>query len=139
FHLPVARLIKATFFKQFIGGESLTDCDTIIKDLKKYHVGAILDYAVEGKKSEKDFLFVTEEIKKTILKAKNNPEIPFTVFKVSGIGSSAILEKVNSKSELSDTEKTAFQNIKSRVNEICKFAYENNVRILMDAEESWIQ
>lgn len=138
-HLPVHSIIKATFFKQFIGGESIDECTTTIQKLYEFKIGSILDYSVEGKKTEKEFTRVTEEIIKTILTAKDNPKIPFAVFKVSGIASKDLLEKASKKTVLTDDETTAFLNLKTRVGEICKTAYENNVRVLIDAEESWIQ
>src|ERR1044072_6394614 len=48
-------LIKATIFKQFVGGETITECDKTIAELGKYNIGTILDYSVEGKESEADF------------------------------------------------------------------------------------
>src|SRR5687768_6503803 len=52
--LPVKGLIKKTIFKQFCGGESITDCEQKMNDLAKFNVGTILDYSVEGKASEAD-------------------------------------------------------------------------------------
>ncbi len=138
-HIPIKQLIKTTLFKQFIGGESLNDCDKTIDKLYEFKIGSILDYSVEGKKTEKEFIRVMEEIIKTILKAKDNPKIPFSVFKVTGIAPQNLLEKVSRKGSLTDDEKTAFQNVKARVDQICKAAYDNHVRILIDAEESWMQ
>jgi len=40
---------------------------------------------------------------------------------------------------LEDEEKNAFQRIKERIDTLCKQASEMNVRIFIDAEESWIQ
>lgn len=138
--LPIKGLIKQTIFEQFCGGESIENCDKRIQSLAKFNIGTILDYSVEGKSIEDDFNRVTKETTQTILKAKENDNIPFAVFKISGLARLELLEKVsNSKMELNKEEKKEFKRVKERINLICKTAYKNNVRLFIDAEESWIQ
>jgi proline dehydrogenase len=138
--LPIQGMIKATIFKQFCGGETIEECTPTINSMWKNHVGTILDYSVEGKESAEDFEATTNEIIATINKAKNNEGIPFAVFKITGIAEFAILEKANtSESDLNETEKTAYDLIVERVNRICKAAYESQVPLFIDAEETWIQ
>ena len=133
-------MIKQTIFEQFCGGESIDKCDRRIQSLAKYNIGTILDYSVEGKSSEDDFNRVTQETIRTILKAKEDDNIPFAVFKTSGLARLELLEKVsNSKIELNKEEKEEFKRVKERINSICKTAHKNNVRLFIDAEESWIQ
>ena len=138
--LPIKELVKRTIFEQFCGGESIETCGQRIKDLAKYQIGTILDYSVEGKSNEEDFNRVTQETIRTILKAKDEKNIPFAVFKTSGLARIELLEKLsNSKEELSKEEKSEYERVKERIKTICSTAYENNVRIFIDAEESWIQ
>lgn len=139
--LPIKLLIKNTIFAQFCGGESIATCQKTIESLAKSKVGTILDYSVEGEDSEKDFEATTEEILRTIDKAaEHKNEIPFSVFKVSGIGSVDLLEKVQEDSaSLTDEEKKAFDRVKNRVDKLCAHAAASDVRIFLDAEESWIQ
>ena len=138
--LPIKELVKRTIFEQFCGGESIETCGQRIKDLAKYQIGTILDYSVEGKSNEEDFNRVTQETIRTILKAKDENNIPFAVFKTSGLARIELLEKLsNSKEELSKEEKSEYERVKERIKTICSTAYENNVRIFIDAEESWIQ
>ncbi len=138
--LPIKGLIKQTIFEQFCGGESIDKCDRRIQSLAKYNIGTILDYSVEGKSSEDDFNRVTQETIRTILKAKEDDNIPFAVFKTSGLARLELLEKVNnSKMELNKEEKEEFKRVKERINSICTTAHKNNVRLFIDAEESWIQ
>ena len=138
--LPIKGLIKQTIFEQFCGGESIENCDKRIQSLAKFNIGTILDYSVEGKSIEDDFNRVTKETIQTILKAKENDNIPFAVFKISGLARLELLEKVsNSKMELNKEEKKEFKRVKERINLICTTAYKNNVRLFIDAEESWIQ
>jgi len=137
--LPIKGIIKSTVFKQFCGGESIEDCAKTIESLNKYGIGTILDYSVEGKEAEEDFEHTTKETIETIAKAQNNPKIPFSVFKVTGLARMDLLNKVNDGKTLSSDETDEFARVKERVNRICKSAYDKNVRIFIDAEESWIQ
>ena len=132
-------LIKSTIFKQFVGGETINDCDKTIAELGKYNIGTILDYSVEGKESEKDFDACLKETIETIHKAKNEKRIPFCVFKVTGLARFALLEKVSAREALTDSEKKEFDRVKQRVHAICKEAHAANQAIFIDAEESWIQ
>jgi proline dehydrogenase len=104
--LPIKGLIKQTIFEQFCGGESIDTCDKRIQTLAKYNIGTILDYSVEGMESEVDFNRVTQETIRTILKAKKDKNIPFAVFKTSGLARIDLLEKVGTMNdELSKEEK----------------------------------
>jgi proline dehydrogenase len=138
-HLPIKGIIKATIFKQFCGGETINECDTTITDLGKFNIGTILDYSVEGKESEKDFDAGATEIIATIAKAKGNKQIPFSVFKVTGLARFDLLEKVSELATLNDVEQSEFARIINRVTAICKAAHDAQVPIFIDAEESWIQ
>ena len=132
-------LIKATIFKQFVGGENIDDCSVTIQQLGKYNIGAILDYSVEGKESEDEFDHCLEETLGTIKKAKNDANIPFCVFKVTGLARFELLRKVSSNEPLTETEKPEWINVKNRVQKICSLAAESHQPIFIDAEESWIQ
>jgi len=132
-------LIKKTIFKQFVGGENITECDKTISELGEYHIGTILDYSVEGKENDVDFDNCCQEIIKTIHKAKNNDRIPFCVFKVTGLAKFDLLEKVSASSKLTNEEMTEYEKVKERVFLICKVAYDLKQAVFIDAEESWIQ
>src|SRR5688500_3409927 len=80
--LPVEGLIKSTIFEQFCGGETIQECDPAIDRLARAGIGTILDYAIEGRSTEQDFDKTRDEIIRTIERAKNDPKIPFAVFKV---------------------------------------------------------
>ncbi len=132
-------LIKNTVFKQFVGGETINECDKTIEELGKYNIGTILDYSVEGKESEADFDACCKETIETIHKAKNNELIPFCVFKVTGLARFGLLEKVSSNLSLTDSETKEFDRVKQRVNVISKEAFAADKPLFIDAEESWIQ
>lgn len=137
--LPVKGLIRSTVFEHFCGGETIDQSVSTINTLNRFHVGAILDFSAEGAKSEAGFDHTTEEILKTLDKARGNAAIPFTVFKSTGLVMMDVLEKVQSKKELSPEDKEAYQHFRDRVERICSRAYEYDVPVMIDAEDSWIQ
>ena len=132
-------LIKNTIFKQFVGGENIADCNRTIEQLGMYNIGTILDYSVEGKESETDFDNCCKETIETIHRAKNDKNIPFSVFKVTGLARFALLEKVTAKQTLTSEESAEYERVRERVRRICEEAYTNNQPLFIDAEESWIQ
>ena len=137
--LPVKGLIRSTVFEHFCGGETIDQSNSTIQTLFKFNVGTILDYSAEGEHNEAGFDKTKDEILKTFDKAKDNPAIPFCVFKSTGLVNADVLEKVQSKQNLSEEEATAFEHFKQRVDVICAKAHAYKVPILMDAEDSWIQ
>ena len=137
--LPVKGLIKKTVFEHFCGGETIHQSEETIQKLAGFHVGTILDYAVEGAKTEEGFDTTAQEILNTFDKAKNNSKVPFCVFKVTGMADMAVLEKARTREGSSLEEQAAFDRVKNRVDRICAKAYESNVPVLIDAEDSWIQ
>ena len=137
--LPIKPLIRATIYKHFCGGETIEQCTETINNLGKYRVGSILDYSVEGHHNESDFDHSCAEIIKTVKHASGKKNIPFSVFKVTGVGRMDLLERVSSKVLLSEAEEAEFLRLRARVESICKTAAENNVRLFIDAEETWIQ
>jgi proline dehydrogenase len=137
--LPIEALIKKTAFDHFCGGESIEKSEEAIKKLAAFGVGTILDYSVEGEDSEADFDHTMEEILLTIEKASTSQNIPFSVFKVTGIGSFSILEKIQNRESLDPQQQKAWENLQARVDTICKKAHLHSVAVLIDAEETWIQ
>lgn len=137
--LPVSTPIKATIFRQFCGGESIEESKEVVNKLSKSHIGSILDYSVEGKERDRDFHDTAQEVIKIIWLAKNNPAIPYTSLKITGIARFALLEKLNKKQEMEKDEKLEFEKVNTRMANICDNAFRKNVPIYFDAEESWIQ
>ncbi len=137
--MPVMGIVKATIYKQFVGGEDIEECQRTIDMLGKYKVGSILDYSAEGSETEEVFEHNTQEIIKTIHRAAGDDNIPFSVFKVTGLARLALLQKVSEHKSLSIEEEEAFEKVEQRVADICRHAAEQQVPVLIDAEESWIQ
>ncbi|MBX2961840.1 MAG: proline dehydrogenase family protein [Cyclobacteriaceae bacterium] len=137
--LPVEGIIKKTVFFHFCGGESIDKAAHAIEVLSQYHVGAILDYSVEGEKSEAGFEATAEETLRTIEKAHSKKNIPFCVFKPTGLASAELLTKVQAGEKLTAEEEAAHQRAIERFDRVCRKAYEYGIPIMIDAEDSWYQ
>ncbi len=137
--LPVKGLIKSTLFSQFCGGETMEEAGKTADMLSKYGVGTILDYGVEGKESEADFDKAVPEFIKAIKYASSNKSIPFVSVKVTGFARFALLEKLHSGAALTEADKQERDRVLGRLDKICGAAAEQNIMMLVDAEESWIQ
>ncbi len=137
-HLPIKAPIKATIFKQFVGGETIEECLATATRLGKSGVGTILDHSVEGQEDEDTPDHTVEEILRTIAVAKTHKEVPFSVFKPTGISRFALLEK-KSAGTLTREEQAEWGRVEERMLRLCQAAYDTGEPILVDAEESWIQ
>lgn len=137
--LPVEGLIKSTVFEQFCGGETIEECEPTVEKLGRAGIGSILDYSVEGKSTEQDFEATKDEIIRTISRAKDDPNVPFTVFKVTGIAPLGTLERMSARKKLDAKSQAKCERTHERVNEICEFAHSIGQPVFIDAEESWIQ
>ena len=137
--LPIQPLVKATIFKQFCGGISQDDCLPLVKKMHSRNVFSVLDYSVEGKETEEEFDKAMQAKIEIIEYAGRVKEIPFAVAKPTGLGRFEIWEKVSANTELTDEEQIKWENAKKRLEKVCQAAYDNDTRLLMDAEESWMQ
>jgi proline dehydrogenase len=137
--LPVEGMIKKTIFEQFCGGETIEESDRVIEKLGRSGIGTVLDFAVEGKSSESDFDATKDEIIRTIQRAKDDPNIPFSVFKVTGIAPLGTLERWSAKKKLDAKSQAKSERIHGRVEEICGYAHSIRQPIFIDAEHTWLQ
>lgn len=137
--LPIEPLVRATIFKQFCGGESQDDCMPLVKKMRKENVYSVLDYSAEGKENEEEFDKAADTKIDIIKYAAKTEEIPFAVAKPTGLGRFEIWEKVTANDTLSDEEQKEWDNIKARFERVCQAAYDNNTKLLIDAEETWMQ
>jgi proline dehydrogenase len=138
-NLPVEGLIRATVFDHFCGGVSEDDCINVVDRMYAKGVSSILDYSVEGKEDEEQFDAVLEKTLKLIAFAKEKKAIPFAVFKPTGFGRLELYQAVGEGKSLKPAEKTEWNNLIARFEKVCKAAYDNDVPLLIDAEESWMQ
>ncbi|HHP7240232.1 MAG TPA: proline dehydrogenase family protein [Cyclobacteriaceae bacterium] len=137
--LPIDGIIKNTIFWQFCGGESINDCSQTISYLERGRIKTILDYSVEGEKSEAGFEATLDECLRIVEMAGKSENMPFCVVKLTGLISLELMEKVQSGKTLTRDEKEQFERGKKRVERLCKRSNEANLSLLIDSEESWIQ
>ncbi|GAA3607363.1 proline dehydrogenase family protein [Flavivirga amylovorans] len=138
-NLPIEGLIRSTVFDHFCGGVNEEDCLPVIDKMYLKGVSSVLDYSVEGKESEKEFDSATNTILKIIDFAKDIDAIPIAVFKPTGFGRLDLYEKIGSREALTKKEQEEWANVVNRFDVVCKKAKDNDVAVLIDAEESWMQ
>jgi proline dehydrogenase len=132
-------IIKSTIFEQFCGGETIVECNETINKLAQSGIGTILDYSVEGAESDAAFNHTAQEILATIERAAGNSSIPFSVFKITGIVESRLLESVSQGKQLDFADQQKWDAGRQRFFNICEAAAKSDVRLFIDAEESWLQ
>jgi proline dehydrogenase len=154
--LPIKGLIRKTIFAQFVGGETLAETATVAQMLGRYHVGAILDYGVEGgDDGEQGFGHAMAEFIRVIEYAATQPNIPFMSIKVTGFARFTLLEKLDDMmrqnngtlmkrylkavDDLPAAEREEWHRVRHRMMRICETAAGKKIGVLVDAEETWIQ
>lgn len=138
-HFPVQGILRNTIYNHFVGGVSIEDCAKTIDKLAVRHVGTILDFAVEGEERDDLFDATCAEVIRTVETAYINPNVPFSAFKITGIGRFDLLAKVSEGAPLTDEESVEYKRVYDRVDAIFKRGFELGVPVLIDAEHTWIQ
>ncbi|NQY29223.1 MAG: proline dehydrogenase family protein [Flavobacteriaceae bacterium] len=138
-HLPVEGLIRATVFDHFCGGVSEDDCIPVIDKMYAKKVCSVLDYSVEGKVDEAQFDAAFDMTVKLLDFVKEKEAIPFAVFKPTGFGRIELYEKIGNEIELTPEETEEWNRVVVRYDKVCALAKEKDVKLLIDAEESWMQ
>ena len=137
--LPILFLVKGTVFKQFCSGETLVQSFKTVERLYDKNVKSYLHYSVEGLENEESYDSSMSEVINSIKFVANKKILDFTVFKPTAIASSKILQKVSENKPLNINEQELFERILNRFDTICNMAQKKGVKVLVDAEESWIQ
>lgn len=138
-HLPVEGLIRATVFDHFCGGVTEVDCMSTIDKMYTKKVHSVLDYSAEGKEDEEQFDLTMEKTLNNIKFGKEKESVPFAVFKPSGFGKFEIYRKLTENEPLDTHEEVEWKRVKERYHIVCKAAFDRDVPLLIDAEESWMQ
>lgn len=148
--IPIGWAIRPTVYSHFCGGETIEGCESTISTLANNQVNTILDYSAEGKDSESEWDRTQKEIMSAIKATEGDDRHAFSVFKVSGLASTALLEKIGTRLRpleklesatlsLNETEQAAWQRIKERFYALCAQSAAIGKPVFVDAEESWIQ
>jgi proline dehydrogenase len=137
--IPVGWIVKPTAFKHFVGGETLEDCQKAVEKLRTANVYSILDYSVEGKETEKAINAAMKETLRAVKNAGSNPDIPFAVFKPTAFGNRKALEILSGAFTPDESAVREGEKFRTRVDTLCKTAFENDIPIMIDAEDTYIQ
>lgn len=138
-NLPVKGLIRATVFDHFCGGVSEEDCLAVVDRMFTKGVASVLDYSVEGKEEEAQFDAVLEKTIQLLDFADQKDAMPFGVFKPTGLGRFLLWEKKTAGIAFTADEQEEWNRVVERFDKVCKKAYDSDVALLIDAEESWMQ
>ena len=133
-HFPIAWALKPTIYRQFVGGENLEECMPVAEKLAKSGVYSIFDNSVEGGGTEKAIKANFDEAIRSIIFTKEHKNVAYAVFKPTALAPADLLEKASSGEKLTEDEQKIYQKFQERFEELCKKAYEMDIRILVDAE-----
>jgi len=136
---PIGWIIKPTAFRQFVGGETLEACQPVLEKLNAARVYSILDYSVEGGESDRAIEAALKETLRAVSHAGENPDIPFAVFKPTAFGSNKALEILSKKQDPDPESIEEGEKFRSRIERLCRTAYESGIPILIDAEDTFYQ
>ena len=138
-YMPISPLLKRSIYEQFCGGETLAETATITNKLAQYNLNTILDYGVEAKEKEKEFDKTVQQLLRTIRFAHARNDVPAVSCKLTGLAKFSLLEAKHAGGSLSAKQQKAWERLRQRILTITQAAYDAEVSIYFDAEESWIQ
>ncbi|MDY3979248.1 MAG: proline dehydrogenase family protein [Tidjanibacter sp.] len=139
-HFPLGWILRPTLYKQFVGGETLEDCDKMLAYLMRFGVKSTLDFSAESKQTPEGIKNTFDETLHSIDNAARNRNVAYAVFKPSTLVTDALLSKASEKREpLTEAEKEEYEAYHRRFLALCRRAYDNDVRILVDAEDYCFQ
>ncbi|RIL00007.1 MAG: proline dehydrogenase [Proteobacteria bacterium] len=139
--IPTAWAFRSSIFPHFCGGENCEEALNRAQDLMKRNVGAILDFSVEGSRSEESFEATKDELLKVIARLGKKPQgvNAYAAVKLTGLGDHEVLERIQSGEFVKNADLAAFKRIEDRLDQVAGAAKMAGVRLIVDAEESWIQ
>ncbi len=139
-NLPfVETTVEATLYKQFCSGTTLLNSQDAIDKLYEYKVHSVLDYGAEAKTKETDFNHSMNEAIRAIEFASDTPSISTICIKLTALAPIKLLEKIQSVEPLNEIETKNYKNVLKRIDSVCYAAHSKDVKVFIDAEESWIQ
>jgi proline dehydrogenase len=138
-HLPIEGLIRSTVFDHFCGGINENDCMPVVHNLYDVGVYSVLDYSVEGKEGNDQFDAALNKILGLTDFSQTNKAMPFSVFKPTGLGRFELYQKISENIQLSEEEVNEWERVVNRFDTASNAALKANIKLLIDAEESWMQ
>ncbi|MCT8344617.1 proline dehydrogenase family protein [Photorhabdus kleinii] len=135
---------KNKFFIRFLngvyfGGESIDEAKANVIFLSKNNIHSILDYAIEGKNDEIFFNNALESTLKLIDLASKESNIPYVAIKPSSLGDIHLYEEKMRGWNFFGEKINSWSRILERYEKIFHYAEIKSVKVMIDAEQSWIQ
>jgi len=138
-HLPVEGLIRSTVFDHFCGGVNEKDCMPVVDNLFDVGVSSVLDFSVEGKEGGDQLDLCLKKVVELTDFAETKEAMPFSVFKPTGFGRFELYRKVTENEELTKEEHAEWDRLYNRFDVASKAAFNKNITLLIDSEETWMQ
>ncbi|EGF80476.1 hypothetical protein BATDEDRAFT_2340, partial [Batrachochytrium dendrobatidis JAM81] len=164
---PLNALIKATFFKHFCGGENLNEVLPTMHAFQTAGIGSILDLAIEadlnavslsGAAAHDYAKNMVTNMKQSIDIASHQPE-SFIAVKITALFPPVLLQRwsnslihlkdafyqpTNKSSQLENQPATmddcdTAELVMHEVDQLCEYTQLKNVKIMMDAEQTYFQ
>ena len=159
-------LMKQTFFGQFVGAEDIMSVKKVVEKLRDRGVNSILDYAAEDEvpfesaaskglqarlyryqnedlcdQHLQQFLHSIDAAAQAQSTGANADGVvtAFAAIKLSALVDPQILEKMSDGSSLSKKEEEMANKMKERLSLIVERASSSKVRLLIDAEQTYLQ
>ena len=132
---PVKRLLRSTLYGHFCADETLEESLPTVERLMNYGVTSILDLSIEGQKEEGAFIRNLELLQDNIIFSSKHMGLYFTVIKITSLGNSENMIGYKKGSEFDEEQQAIYE----RAESLGQIAFERNINLLVDAEESWIQ
>ncbi|AKH63552.1 MULTISPECIES: proline dehydrogenase family protein [Photorhabdus] len=123
----------------YFGGENIGEVKNNVDFLSKNNIYSVLDYAIEGENDEVFFDNAIESTLKLIDIASKEKNIPYVVIKPTSLGSLHVYENKIKNINFSGENVNYWIRILERYNKIFSYAELKSVRVMIDAEQSWIQ
>ena len=137
--IPINGIIKNTVYQQFCAGATEKESIQLVDLLADLNVKSYMHYAAEGQRTEKGMDASLNHVLETLSIATTNTALPFAVFKATAFGPTHLFKKKSAEIQLDKEESAAWARVLDRIRRCCEFAKDKGVRLLIDAEESWLQ
>ena len=131
-------LVKQNLYNIFCGGPSLDSLTPLFKRLDKANISPLLNYGVEYAEKESILKESTQELKRALdrIQAHGRGQV---ILRPSSVISAKLLEKVQLKAPLTESESAEWARSKDRVRQLCQHATKTQVPLVVDAETINIQ
>ena len=137
--IPIKGILKNTVYQQFCAVATENDSMKLVDLLADLNVKSYMHYAAEGQRTEKGLDASLNHVLETLSHSSANSALPFAVFKATAFGSTHLFKKKSAEIPLDKEESAAWARVLDRIRRCCEYAKSKCIRLLIDAEESWLQ